>query len=138
MKSKNNTAKIKDLFLKVWYPVFDTHLAATLTISSEKDSKYAGVPLNWLLAIILLDQCPLGLFLSNMNLEFFSFAILWLKELRLIWITKNHCFFKQQQLIYWKSFLDHYKRRLFQMLNMNSCDMQLLWRSSRLSGPFQM
>ena len=26
--------------------VFDTHLVATLTISSEKDSKYASVSLN--------------------------------------------------------------------------------------------
>ena len=67
----NNTTKMKELFLKVWYPVFDTHLAATLKISSEKGNKYAGVSLNWSLAIILLDQCPLGLFLSNMPLASF-------------------------------------------------------------------
>ena len=58
VKSKNNTAKIKDLFLKVWYPVFDTHLAATLTISSEKDSKYAGVSFNWSLAIGSRKKSP--------------------------------------------------------------------------------
>ena len=43
MKSKNNTAKMKELFWK-WYPAFDTHVSATLTISSEKDSEYASVP----------------------------------------------------------------------------------------------
>ena len=40
MKSKNNTAKTKELFSKLRYPVFDTHLMATLTISSKNDSKY--------------------------------------------------------------------------------------------------
>ena len=62
---------MKELFLKVWYPVFDTHLAATLTVSSEKDNKHVGMPLNWSLAIMILDQSPLGLFLSNMHLASF-------------------------------------------------------------------
>ena len=46
LTSKNNTAKIKELFLKLFYPVFDTHLTAALTVSSKKDSKYEVVFLN--------------------------------------------------------------------------------------------
>ena len=42
VKSKNNTAKIKKLFLKLKYPVFDTHLMATL----KKNIKYEVVLLN--------------------------------------------------------------------------------------------
>ena len=61
VKSKNNTVKMKELFLKLWYPIFDTHLAATLTISSEKDSKYKFVFLNWLLAMIITEPVPLSL-----------------------------------------------------------------------------
>ena len=40
VKSKNTTVKMKELFLKLWYPIFYTHLTATITICSEKDSKY--------------------------------------------------------------------------------------------------
>ena len=59
VKSKNNTAKMKELFFKLWYPIFDTHLAATLTVSSENDSKYKVVFLNWLLAIIITEPVSL-------------------------------------------------------------------------------
>ena len=55
VKIKNNTAKIKELFLKLFYVVFDTHLTATLTVSSKKDSKYEAVFLNWSLAIIITE-----------------------------------------------------------------------------------
>ena len=51
VKSKNNTAKMKELFLKLWYLIFDIHLTAT--ISSEKDSKYKVVFINWLLATMI-------------------------------------------------------------------------------------
>ena len=61
VKSKNNTAKMKELSLKLWYPVFDTHLTATLTISSEKDGKYEVVFLNWSLAIIITEPVPFRL-----------------------------------------------------------------------------
>ena len=61
VQCKNNTVKMKELFLKLWYPIFDTHLTATLTISSEKDSKYKVVFLNWLLAIIITEPVPLRL-----------------------------------------------------------------------------
>ena len=61
VKSKNSTAKTKELFLKLWYPIFDTHLTATLTISNEKDSKYKVVFLNWSLAIIITEPVPLRL-----------------------------------------------------------------------------
>ena len=57
VKSKNNT-KIKELFLKLYYPAFDIHLTATLTISSKKDSKDEVVFLNWSLAIIITEPMP--------------------------------------------------------------------------------
>ena len=75
VKYKNNTARMKELFLKVWYPAFDIRLGAILTISNEKDNKHAGVSLNWLLAIILLNQCHLGLFWSNINLASFHILV---------------------------------------------------------------
>ena len=60
MKNKNNTVKMKELFLKLWYPIFDTHVMATLKISSEKDSKYNEVVfLNCLLALIITEPGPL-------------------------------------------------------------------------------
>ena len=61
LKSKNSTAKMKELFLKLWYPVFDTHLTETLTISSEKNSKYEVVFLNWSLATIITEPVPFRL-----------------------------------------------------------------------------
>ena len=61
VKSNDNTAKMKALFLKLWYPVFDTHLTAILTISIEKDNKYEVVLLNWSLAIIITEPVPFRL-----------------------------------------------------------------------------
>ena len=61
VKNKNNGAKMKELFLKSWYPIFNTHLTATRTISSEKDSKYEVVFLNWPLAIIITEPVPFRL-----------------------------------------------------------------------------
>ena len=46
LKSKNNTSKMKELFLKLYYLAFDTHLTAILIISSEQDSKYEVMFLN--------------------------------------------------------------------------------------------
>ena len=69
---------MKELFWKYYTHThfFDTQLASTLTIFSEKDSKYASVSLKWALAIILVDQCPLGFFLSNMYLASFHLPYL--------------------------------------------------------------
>ena len=58
MKSKNNTAKIKKLFMKLQYPVFDTHLMAKL----KKNSKYEVVFLNSSLAITITEPVPFRIF----------------------------------------------------------------------------
>ena len=47
--------------LKLWYPIFDTHMTATLAVSSVKNSKYKVVFLNWLLEIIVTKPVPLRL-----------------------------------------------------------------------------
>ena len=39
-------------------PVFDTHLTATLRISSKRDSKYEVVSLDSSLAIIIIEPVP--------------------------------------------------------------------------------
>ena len=44
---------MKELFLKLEHPIFDTYLTAILTVSSKKESKYADVSLNWSLEIII-------------------------------------------------------------------------------------
>ena len=61
VESKNNIAKIKELFLKLRYPVFNTHLTTRLTISVEKDSMYEVVFLNWSLAMIITEPVPFRL-----------------------------------------------------------------------------
>ena len=63
---------------KIWYPVFDTHLTATLTIFTKKDSKYAGVSLNWSLAIIITEPVPLKLVPKQYASSIFPFAMFWL------------------------------------------------------------
>ena len=55
VKSKHNTAKFKELFLKLRYPAFYIHLTATLAIYNENDSKYEVVFLNWSIAIIITE-----------------------------------------------------------------------------------
>ena len=47
---------------------------------------------------VLLNQCCLGLFLSNMDLECFHLRY-FVKELRLASIAMNHHFFRQELLI---------------------------------------
>ena len=87
VKSNNNTAKTKELFLKLWYPVFDTHLTARLTTSSEKDSKYEVMFLNWSLAIITL----IGLAFTGIN---------FCRSLQLFWdFFKNFSIFADQILV---------------------------------------
>ena len=61
LKSKNNTSKMKELFLKLYYLAFDTHLTAILIISSEQDSKYEVMFLNWSLAITITEPVPFRL-----------------------------------------------------------------------------
>ena len=51
-KSKSNTAKMKELFLKLGHPIFDTYLTAILRISSKIESKYADVSFKWSLEVI--------------------------------------------------------------------------------------
>ena len=62
MKSKNNTSKVKKLFLKLWYAIFDIYLTTILTISSKKDGKCAVMSLNWSLAKIITKLVPLRFF----------------------------------------------------------------------------
>ena len=42
-KSKSNTAKMKELFFEIMIPCFDTYMNVILTVSSKKESNYAGV-----------------------------------------------------------------------------------------------
>ena len=43
---------MKELFLKLGHPIFDTYLTAILRISSKIESKYADVSFKWSLKII--------------------------------------------------------------------------------------
>ena len=92
---------MKELYLKLWYSVLVTHLTATLIISSKKDSKYLGVSRIWLLAIIITEVVPFRhIFSKEYASSIFSFIIFWLKELRLAWIAKNHCFFSNKNFLF--------------------------------------
>ena len=127
VKSKDNTAKMKAIF-EIMIPC-SWHWSDSKTYNFYKNyRKYAGASLDWSLEINIAKPVPFRLVFKWSASCIFSFAVFRLKELRLTWIAKNHHFFKQEQLIDWKSILVGCKRRLLQMLNRNPCDMHLLWQ----------
>ena len=72
--------------------------------------------------------------LNQWHLVLFTFICHILVETAMIGKIESHRFFKHGLFLYWKTILNCCKRRLFRILDMNSCDMHF----SSLFGVFFM
>ena len=125
LKSKSCFWNYNTFLMILYNTYFDTHLTATLTISSKKDNKYEVVFLNWSLAIVITEPVPFRIVSKWYGSCIFTFAIFWLKELRLVWMGKND----QTKTTY--SFKVH--SQSVQETTISNIEHKLLWYASSLT-----